>query len=227
MQADWLLSHLLLGTEYNESPFTFIRDLEQILLREHLALAKRSKKVVLLLIEALLISGFGMVISKGSYSASQGEHIIAHAMEMVTKDYSSLHGEKIAVTTITMANLQEKTLSIQNPIIKPTTLDTEHIIKCFGNTEFTKILEQKKLLQQKIKEIIHKEWSNVSSLIKQNLLPAKCLQKIFEDLSIPHLPEHLNWNKEQYCKVVDLAFATRDRFTFLDLANCLKESKVL
>ncbi|OWZ25783.1 iron-containing alcohol dehydrogenase [Wolbachia endosymbiont of Wuchereria bancrofti] len=227
VQADWLLSHLLLGTEYNESPFTFIRDLEQILLREHLALAKRSKKVVLLLIEALLISGFGMVISKGSYSASQGEHIIAHAMEMVTKDYSSLHGEKIAVTTITMANLQEKTLSIQNPIIKPTTLDTEHIIKCFGNTEFTKILEQKKILQQKIKEIIHKEWSNVSSLIKQNLLPAKCLQKIFEDLSIPHLPEHLNWNKEQYCKVVDLAFATRDRFTFLDLANCLKESKVL
>ncbi len=151
VQADWLLSHLLLGTEYNESPFTFIRDLEQILLREHLALAKRSKKVVLLLIEALLISGFGMVISKGSYSASQGEHIIAHAMEMVTKDYSSLHGEKIAVTTITMANLQEKTLSIQNPIIKPTTLDTEHIIKCFGNTEFTKILEQKKFCSRKSK----------------------------------------------------------------------------
>ncbi len=42
-----------------------------------------------------------------------------------------------------MANLQEKRLLIQNPIIKPTTLDTEHIIKCFGNTEFTKILEQK------------------------------------------------------------------------------------
>ncbi|QIT36469.1 araM domain protein [Wolbachia endosymbiont of Brugia pahangi] len=62
---------------------------------------------------------------------------------MVTKDYSSLHGEKIAVTTITMANLQEKRLLIQNPIIKPTTLDTEHIIKCSGNTEFTKILEQK------------------------------------------------------------------------------------
>nr|WP_246166152.1 hypothetical protein [Wolbachia endosymbiont of Brugia pahangi] len=72
VQADWLLSHLLLGTEYNESPFTLVRDLEQILLREYLALVKRSKKV-LLLIEALLISGLGMVISKGSYSASQGE----------------------------------------------------------------------------------------------------------------------------------------------------------
>ncbi|WP_395463279.1 iron-containing alcohol dehydrogenase [Wolbachia endosymbiont of Cantharis cryptica] len=224
VQADWLLSHLLLGTEYNELPFTLVRDLEQILLREYLALAKRSKKVIPLLMEALLISGFGMVISKGSYSASQGEHMIAHTMEMVTKDYSSLHGEKIAVTTVTMANLQEKILSIQNPIIKPTTLDEKHI---FGNTEFIKILEQKKIMQQKIKEIICKEWNNISSLIKQNLLPAKHLQKIFEDLSIPHLPEHLGWNKEQYCKVVNLAFSTRDRFTFLDLAHCIEESRPL
>ncbi|MCA4775406.1 iron-containing alcohol dehydrogenase [Wolbachia endosymbiont of Mansonella ozzardi] len=227
VKADWLLSHLLLGTEYNELPFALVRDLEEILLREHLALAKRSKKVVLLLMEALLISGLGMVISKSSHSASQGEHMIAHAMEMVTKDYSSLHGEKIAVTTLTMANLQEKILSTQDPTIKPTTLDVKRVTECFGNTKFTKILEQKKILQQKIGGIIHKEWSNISSLIKQNLLPARHLQKIFEDLSIPHLPEHLGWNKEQYYKVVSLAFATRDRFTFLDLAHCIEESEVL
>ncbi|WP_353283213.1 iron-containing alcohol dehydrogenase [Wolbachia endosymbiont (group A) of Pogonocherus hispidulus] len=224
VQADWLLSHLLLGTEYNELPFTLVRDLEQILLREYTALTKRSRKVVLLLMEVLLISGLGMVISKGSYSASQGEHMIAHAMETVTRDHSSLHGEKIAVTTITMANLQEKILSIQNPIIKPTTLDVKHITQCFDNIEFVRTFEQKQIMQQKIQEIICKEWTNISSLIKQNLLPAKHLQKIFEDLSIPHLPEHLSWNKEQYCKVVDLAFATRDRFTFLDLANCIEES---
>ncbi|MGL9717736.1 MAG: iron-containing alcohol dehydrogenase [Wolbachia sp.] len=227
VEADWLLSHLLLGTEYNGLPFALVRDLEEILLREYLALAKRSKKVVLLLMEALLISGLGMVISEGSHSASQGEHMIAHAMEMVTKDYSSLHGEKIAVTTLTMANLQEKILSIQNPTVKPTTLGVKRVAECFGNTKFTKILEQKKILQQKIGGIIHKEWNNISSLIKQNLLPAKRLQKIFEDLSIPHLPEHLGWNQEQYCKVVDFAFATRDRFTFLDLAHCIEESEVL
>lgn len=136
VQADRLLSHLLLSTEYNELPFTLVHDLEQILLREYTALTKRSGKEVLLLMEVLLISGLGMVMSKGSYSASQGEHMIAHAMEMVTKDYSSLHGEKIAVTTITMANLQEKILSIQNPIIKPTTLDVKHITQYFDNIEF-------------------------------------------------------------------------------------------
>ncbi len=248
-KADWLLSHLLLGTEYNELPFTLVRDLEEVLLREYLALAEKSKKVVLLLMEALLISGLGMVISKGSYSASQGEHMIAHIMEMVTKDYSSsLHEEKIAVTMITMANLQEKILSIQNLIIKPInyfsvipTSSTkiqeanqcyaawmiEGLTECFSNTEFIEILKQKQILQQKVKEIIHKEWNDISSLIKQNLLPAKRLQKMFEDLSIPHLPEHFGWSKEQYCKVISLTFTARDRFTFLDLAHCMGESKML
>lgn len=40
--------------------------------------------------EVLLISGLGMVISKGGCSANQGEHMIAHAIEMVTRDHSSL-----------------------------------------------------------------------------------------------------------------------------------------
>ncbi|MDG7055899.1 MAG: iron-containing alcohol dehydrogenase [Wolbachia endosymbiont of Meromenopon meropis] len=223
VKADWLLSHLLLGTEYNELPFTLIGDLEEILLREYLALTKKNKKVVLLLMEGLLISGLGMTISKGSYSASQGEHMIAHAMEIVTKDYSSLHGEKIAVTTLTMASIQEKILSMQNPIFKPIILDLKEIIEYFGNNEFAKILEQKKVLQQKIGEIFCKRWNNISGIIRQNLLPARQLRKIFEDLSIPHLPAHLGWNDEQYYKVVNLAFATRNRLTFLDLIHCIKE----
>ncbi|MDD9332045.1 MAG: iron-containing alcohol dehydrogenase [Wolbachia sp.] len=227
VQADWLLSHMLLGTEYNELPFTFVHELEQILLKDYTKLVEKGKDTIMLLMEALLISGLGMFISGGSYPASQGEHMIAHAMEMVTRDYSSLHGEKVAVATITMANLQEKILSIQNPVVRPIPINVEHITECFGNTEFVNILEQKQIMQQKVDQVICREWSNISNLVRQNLLPMQRLQKIFEELSIPHLPEHLGWNKEQYYKIVNLAFATRDRFTFLDLANYIRENELL
>lgn len=226
-QADWLLSHLLFGTEYNSLPFTFSYDIEKILLEEYMGLAKKSTETILLLMEALLISGIGMVIVGGSHSASQGEHMIAHAMEMVTRDYSPLHGEKVAVATITMANLQEKILSIRNPVVKPSPVSMEHITECFGNlvsssNKFAEILEQKQSMQQSIDKIIHEKWEDISHTIKKTLLPAKSLQKIFAELSIPHLPEHLSWNNEQYYKIVNLAFATRNRFTFLDLADCMK-----
>ncbi|VDO29712.1 unnamed protein product [Onchocerca flexuosa] len=100
VQADCLLSHLLLGTEYNGLPLILVRDLEEILLRECLALVGKSRKVVLLLMKALLISGLGMVISKGSYSTNQREHMIVRTMELVTKrSFSSLHGEKFLLHT--------------------------------------------------------------------------------------------------------------------------------
>lgn len=219
VQADWLLSHLLLGTEYNELPFIFSHEVEQILLSEYLELAKKSTETVMLLMEALLISGIGMVIAGGSHSASQGEHMIAHAMSIVTPDYSLLHGEQVAVATITMANLQEKILSMRNPVIKSPSVNIDDIKECFGNDEFVKVLEQKQITQQNIDKVIHEKWQDISNIIEKNLLPAESLQRMFSELSIPHLPEHLGWSREQYYKIVNLAFATRDRFTFLDLAN--------
>ncbi|WP_253299971.1 iron-containing alcohol dehydrogenase [Wolbachia endosymbiont of Chironomus riparius] len=224
VQADWLLSHLLLNTEYNTLPFTLIYEMEQILLREYIGLAKNDIETVLILMEALLISGIGMVISGGSYSASQGEHIIAHAIEMITEDYSLLHGEKIAVTSITMANLQEKILSMRNLNFKSFSTDIQSVKKYFNTKECIQIFEQKQIIQQKVKKIIHQKWEDISFAIKQNLLHVEHLQKIFTELSIPHLPEHLGWNKDQYHEIVSLAFATRDRFTFLDLANFVETS---
>ncbi len=212
VQADWLLSHLLFATEYSTLPFEFSRDIELVLLKEYKCFTKQNTEIISLLMEALLISGIGMTMVGSSCPASQGEHMIAHAMEVVTQDYHSLHGEKVAVATITMSQLQEKILSVQNPVFNlPLVLEKEF----FGDK---KMLKQKQMLQQKAISIISKNWMNISKMIKKNLLPAQRLQKVFADLSIPYLPEHLGWNQKQYSETVKLAFATRDRFTFLDLA---------
>jgi hypothetical protein len=56
-----------------------------------------------------------------------------------------------------IGSLKRYLLSIQNPIIKPTTSDAKHITGYFGNTKFVRTIEQKQIMQQKIKEIIHKE----------------------------------------------------------------------
>jgi glycerol-1-phosphate dehydrogenase [NAD(P)+] len=221
-QADWLLSNLLLGTQYNELPFTMVYEMEQILLKEYQHLNKKSSEIITLLMQALLTSGFGMVIAGGSYPASQGEHIIAHAMDTLNYSNRSSHGEKIAVTTITMGNLQNKVLSIKNPIMQLSPTKEGEIIECFGINKFIKILEHKKSMQQNAEKIIYEKWNNISNIIQKNLLPIKHLEKIFSEISIPYLPEHLGWNKKQYDQVSKLAFATRDRFTFLDLANCMK-----
>lgn len=219
-QADWLLSHLLLNTEYNDLPFSLLLGIEQELLKEYSRLIEKDKDVVVLLIEALLLSGIGMTISGGSYPASQGEHMIAHAMDAVCGyNLLPLHGEKIAITTLTMAQLQEEKL-LAIPTIKPTAVSEKEIIECFGNSEFIETFNNKKISEEKaehLNAIIKKNWSEFSAMIKENHIPYKVLKKIFCDLGMAVSAEDLGWNAHRYKKVVDLAFATRDRFTFLDI----------
>ena len=75
-----------------------------------------------LLARTLVLSGFGMTICGGSYPASQGEHLISHYIDMLGDPAwpPSFHGEQIAVTTLTMARLQEAMLAGEAPVLSPT-----------------------------------------------------------------------------------------------------------
>lgn len=107
-QADWLLSHLLQQTHYDARPFTMLAPYEPRLLQNAAALGRGDKDAVATLMEVLLLSGFGMTLSNGSYPASEGEHMIAHTYETNYGAGGTYHGEQIGVTTLTMARLQEK-----------------------------------------------------------------------------------------------------------------------
>ncbi len=112
-QADWLLSHLMKGTEYDERPFELVKPYEKELFES----ARKEEIQVELLMHTLLASGYGMTLAGGSYPASQGEHMIAHAYEMLFGPQDAYHGEQIGVTTLTMAHLQKKLLNKLPPLI--------------------------------------------------------------------------------------------------------------
>jgi len=137
-QADWLLSHMVLGTPYDERPFTLLSAIEPQLLDSARGIALRDPATLELLLHTLLLSGLGMTIAGGSYPASQGEHMIAHAHEMLLSARShahmaapTLHGEEIGVTTLQMAALQHSLLS-RKPSIRPTPFPQADITMLFG-----------------------------------------------------------------------------------------------
>ena len=118
--ADWLLSHLLLDTPYTPVPFDLLMPYEAELFAHAEKLAAGDVKVIELLMKTLLVSGLGMVIAGGSYPASQGEHLIAHTMEMKygTALPQRYHGEQIGVTTLTMAKIQQNAIAQKLHLLK-------------------------------------------------------------------------------------------------------------
>jgi glycerol-1-phosphate dehydrogenase [NAD(P)+] len=111
-QADWLLSHRLLGTPYRSAPFALLAADEAMLFDAPDALFGGDIEAMRALARTLVLSGLGMTLAGGSYPASQGEHLISHYLDMFSPPERGvyLHGEQVGVATLTMARLQQAML---------------------------------------------------------------------------------------------------------------------
>lgn len=215
-QADWLLSHFLLNTPYDETPFMLLAPYEPQLFDNARGVAGNDKETIALLMKTLLLSGLGMTIAKGSYPASEAEHMIAHAMGMLPgAKRNTLHGEEIGVTTLAMATLQEQLLR-GKPKLRTDNFPEQKIKTMFGN-QVTQ--EAKKAFAVK-RELVRsgRGWQlDMVEKIEKIVLSPSRLQTILGQAEAPTAIEALGWNKKDYAEVATVARFLRERFTFLDL----------
>lgn len=224
-QADWLFSHLVLGTPYDALPFSFLEPYEEDLLNAASALAERKRYAIELLLRTLLASGLGMVVARGSYPASQGEHLLAHTMEMKHGHNlpATYHGEQIGVTTLVMAALQERILS--HPIRLRRHNDwLATALAYFGETQREEIVHAGKakfdaiaLRIEEINDLFTTEKNRIRDAITHITRPAAQIEKALQQAGAPTTPEALGWSAEQLDSALHHACYMRDRFTFLDL----------
>lgn len=229
-QSDWLLSHLLLGTPYKEAPFVLLRENEAALFAGSALLLKGGRDAMRLLAETLLLSGFGMYLCGGSYPASQGEHLIAHTMEM--KHGKSLpqtyHGEQIGVTTLTMAHLQHKVLSANTPpTVRPVSAeDVRRAVTGYFTSSVAWQCEQ--AYREKIfsgPEILRMNanlqecWYDIRAKLQQVAVDPRLLESVLRAAEAPVNVSDLGWEDDAYQRAVSHAKYVRERFTFLDFVG--------
>ena len=228
-QADWLLSNLLLGTEYNAEVFELLADTEAEVFDNAGGIAACDLQTIKKLTELLLLSGLGMTIAGGSYPASQGEHMIAHTYNMLSEvlgarysvlggELPNLHGEEIAITTLYMAELQEKLIRWK-PKLRTETFPTEELKTLFGE-KLTANFEKEFLKKSNIPEITN--WESIAEKIEKIAIPSKKLETILRKAKAPTLPKDIGWSDDDFQNACKLARFTRDRFTFLDLQTSSK-----
>lgn len=223
-QADWLLSHILWDTAYDPAPFTLLAPYEKELFSHSDKLMAGDMHVIELLIKTLLVSGLGMVLAKGSYPASQGEHLIAHTMEM--KHGASLpqsyHGEQIGVCTLAMASLQQQLLS-ENLILRKLDNPERAITEYFGDALAESVLrsyQSKHNLYARydtINQRLLTESSAIRDAIQAVTPPENFLHKVLVAAQCPIKAKDIGWKETDFHAATGHARFIRDRFTFLDL----------
>lgn len=225
-QADWLLAHLLFDRPYRAAPFALLAEDEPALFAEPAALMAGDLTAMARLSRTLVLSGFGMTICGGSYPASQGEHLIAHCMEMTTSGLpESFHGEQIGVTTLAMARLYEMVLAGSPPQVAATAVNTEALTDFFGAElgascwrEFApKALDERAAAD--LNDRIAAQWPDIVERLMSVLLPAHELERVLAAAGAPVTAGALGWPAALFGGALRHAREIRNRYTVLDLAG--------
>jgi len=221
-QFDWLLSHLVLGTPYNETPFTLLAPTEPALLENARGIAMADPTSLKQLIETLLLSGLGMTIARGSYPASQSEHMVAHTMHMLqnTALPQTFHGEEIGVTTLTIAAMQHQWLAQSGRLqFSPLTrqFPEAQIVGRFGPAVTAEAKELFAIKTRAISTAKTPDMQTIAHRLSNIMLPVKTLQAALQATDAPLTPESLGWAPQDYSTALTHARFMRERFTILDI----------
>jgi glycerol-1-phosphate dehydrogenase [NAD(P)+] len=219
---DWYLSHKILGTKFDKKPFEILKEKMDFLVKNFAKFSPRDERFLKLIIEILFLSGQGMTIAQGSYPASQSEHLIAHTIEMKHPKLAQkkLHGEIIAVTTLTSTFLQKKILESDFEISK--NLEPIQLTKKIEKFFKKKIAPQCAIeFEQKISAIKAVKKTNHQKLkeeLKKIHFDESRLKEIFSHFKIKTSPKSLGLSSQQYQECVANAKFIRNRFTVLDFS---------
>lgn len=209
-QFDWLLSHLLFQTRYDPLPF-------RLLLPHEDAMMKGDAKALLL---SLLISGLGMTLSGGSFPASEGEHLLAHYIEMKYPDiaHRHLHGEHIAVTTLRMAGWQAQLLNCPNPPDIRTPANKAACLAHFGDKTGSAVWHewQQKQAQLEKLNLSQAEWQEIQAQLKAVHVPPETLKQVLSAAGAPTKAVQIGWSEEMLNEAFRYAHLIRNRLTALD-----------
>ena len=214
VQMDALLSHLLTGTWYDQAYFEALQELEVQLIRDVAKLQQGDGSYIDTLMQALILSGDAMRRAGSSAPASQAEHMIAHLLEQKAplQMQKFFHGAHIAVTSLTMTRLQSFM------VLKPLEVDLMHYaqqMEAVAGAAGARKLTQ--LRQMDLRDIA-RAWQQLQSSADGILLAPEMLEATLMQAGLPTDPEGLGVLRQEYIESVRLAFTSRDRMTFLDIA---------
>ena len=226
-QADWLLSHVLLGTEYRRAPFALLAADETALLEAPEDLLRGDLQAMRALARTLVLSGLGMTLCGGSYPASQGEHLISHYIDMFAPSGRGnyFHGEQVAVATLTMARIQEDVLAAAPPVLSGSSMTCKELQRLYGREigeSCWRDFEAKSTTWRTapgLERRLAGDWTGIRDTIRGAMLPAATIGAALERAGCPTAPAQIGLLPDFYATAVRHARFLRDRYTFLDLAD--------
>lgn len=234
--ADWLAGYELRGGFYTDRPRRIVGDIQNRIFAQAEKVGQGDPEAAALALEALLLSGFGMIVAGSSAPASGGEHLISHYIDMKHALHScghDLHGTQVGVATVYALGLWEKVLALDPADIDADALAAAHrsqeeiresIFADWGEAVGQEVWAQwceKALSQDALAaeiRLIAQKLPSLRSKLAQDLVPAAKVAACIEACGGPSTADGLDAPLEEFERGCRYSRYLRNRFTILDLA---------
>jgi glycerol-1-phosphate dehydrogenase [NAD(P)+] len=224
-QVDWLLSHLLLGTFYADTPYRLMSDDEPKLYAKAHRLLDGDLEAMHLLTRMLILSGLGVLVTHTSHCGSMGEHSISHFIDTFADPHpGTLHGEQVGVATWTMGRLQALMLAApEAPVLAPLPLDPALFEQRYGRfapscLEAVRRKPFDPAGTERLNQRLSTAWPEIRERLGAVMLPLAEMERVMQAAGVPMRADALGIDAGLYRRAVGHAHEIRDRYGFLDLA---------
>ena len=224
--ADWRLNHFLFGDYYCRRAVGLIADIEPFYLERPEDLRSRRPQAIAALFRALLLTGAAMTMAETSAPASGGEHMISHALDMMSSLDGAphdLHGRQVGVGTVLAAELYWRVLAEESPrFVEP----RAGVDRAFWGPlaeavekEYAAKADRLRLAQDRLRR--GGQWDRLRGELAPMLRPPEAISRCLRRAGGACAAGDIGCDRERLLAAVLHAHEMRSRFTLLDLANLL------
>jgi len=222
--ADWRLNHLLFGDYYCPRSVGLIAEIEPLYLDHPEDLPTRKPQAVGAIYQALLLTGAAMTMAESSAPSSGGEHMVSHALDMMSLVDGAghdLHGRQVGVGTILTSDLYRRLLRIDRPrfLDPPGEIDRAFWGPLAGavEAEFTAKRDRYRLAADNLRQ--PGAWDDLRARIAPMLRPPEVIRDCLARAQAAYRAEDIGCSRDRLLAVLIHAHQMRSRFTVLDLAQ--------
>ncbi len=226
-QVDWLASHLLFGTAYDETAYTLLAYDEEAMIASAEKIVSGDFEALAMLTRIAALMGLATSFTGTTHVGSMAEHMISHYIDMFAgKNHPhTSHGEQVGVATLTMSRLQNQILlADQPPVFEPTNIPVDDLRARFGLTAVEMITQtERKALDRRKADVLNEklqaEWPRITERLRAVMLPHNTLYEAMKKAGCQLTGADLGLDPEFYRDAVRYSRFIRDRFSFLDVAG--------
>lgn len=233
--ADWRLSHRLLGTRHSDIVMEIVEAGSDLLEGVAPRLPNRDADAVARLTAALMLSGLAMQAAGSSMSASGGEHLISHYIDMTSVAFGQshdFHGCQVAVGTIATCRLWEHVRALDPRAIRIDALVAAHpdwstwestLRERFGILADSvlpharKIHSDRDTLRTRLQMLVE-QWDSIMEDAGRTLRPANELRDELISAQCPVTFPEIGVDRDRAWRAVHDCKDIRARYTILHLA---------